>query len=209
MKNTRLNIAKFLIRFHRHFMMIAVFLTIGVFTLAMSGCGVPTWLTDAQSIVALVGTSITAIGSFIAGLTGNAALAAGLAVVSDWITEVDKAIGDLETLVEQYNAAPNATLLADIESALSTVEANLAPDFSNLGLPTGILTVIAGIAGLALSQIQAWGSLIPATQAHAMTTFTVKTPYTKSQYKELINKILTTPTGDAEIDAALAKAKRI
>lgn len=211
MKDLKLRIKalRFLIFARHRFMAVACILVMGVFTLAMAGCGVPTWLTDAQSIVTLVGTSITAIGSFIAALTGDAALAAGLAVVSDWITKIDQVIGDLETLVEQYNAAPNQTLLADIESALTDVEANLVPDFSNTGLPTSVLSIIAGISALALSQIQAWGSLIPAAQANAMTTFTVKTPYTKAQYKRLVNQILSRPTGDAKIDAALARAKKL
>jgi hypothetical protein len=202
-------IRTFLVRHTRHFFQLALVLTIGLFTLAMSGCGVPTWLSDAQNIVALVGTSITAIGSFLAGLTGNAALAAGLAVLSTWITKVEQGVSDIETLVTQYNASPTPTLLSDIEAALIDVETNIQQDFSNLGLPTSILSVVTGIAALALSQLEAWGSLLPAIKAGAMATFIVKTPYTKAEYKELINKILSTPTGDAEVDVALAKAKRL
>lgn len=198
-----------LIRHRQQFTALALFLIIGIVTMTLSGCGVPTWLTDAQSIVALVGTSITAIASFIAGLSGDAALATGLAIVSTWITKVEEGISDLETLVSQYNDSPNATLLQSIESALADVQTNIQQDFSNTGLPTSVLSVIAGISGLALSQLEAWGTLLPAIKSNAMTTFTVKTPYTKAQYKELVNKILETPTGDAEVDAALAKAKKL
>lgn len=200
---------KLLIAYHRQCTMVALLMFIGIASLFVAGCGAPTWLTDANNIVAIVGTSITAIGSFIAGLTGNAALAAGLAVISDWTSKVETGLSDLEELVSQYTAAPSPTLLSTIESTLADVEGNIKQDFGNLGLPTSILSVVAGIAGLALSQLEAWGSLIPATQAKAMTTFTVKTPYTKSEYKQLVNQILTTPTGDAEIDAALAKVKKL
>lgn len=199
----------FLIRHARHFMMLALVLTLGVVTMAMSGCGVPPWLSDAGSIIGLVGTSITTIGSFIAALTGNAALAAGLAVVSDWISKVEVGISDVEELVNQYNAAPTPGLLANIEAALSDVEANLVQDFSNLGLPTSFLTVVSGIAALALSQLQAWGSLIPALKANALESFTVKRPYSKAEYRDLVNKLLATPTGDTTVDAALAKVKKL
>lgn len=204
-----MKVRAFLIRHTRHFFQLATILLVGLVTMAIAGCGVPTWLTDAQNIVALVGTSITAIGSFIAGLTGNAAMAAGLAVLTTWITKVEQGISDIETLVSQYNSAPTPTLLADIESALTDVETNIQQDFNNLGLPASVLSVVAGIAALALSQLEAWGSLLPAVKAGAMTSFIVKTPYTKAEYKQLINKILSTPTGDAEVDVALAKAKKL
>lgn len=200
---------KALIKFHRQFTALAILLLIGMFTIGLAGCGVPTWLTDAQSIIGLAATSLATIGSFIAGLTGNAALAAGLAVISAWIQEVETGLNDVEELITQYNASPNPTLLANIEAALADVETNLQKDFSNLGLPTSILSVIAGIAGLALSQLQAWGSLLPAAQSKAMASFTVRVPYTKAEYKALVNGILTTPTGDAEVDAALAKVKKL
>jgi hypothetical protein len=200
---------RLLIKYHRQLTMLACVLFIGICAMAMAGCGVPTWLSDASQIIGMVGTSVTAIGAFIAGLTGNAALAAALATISAWITKVETGIADLEELVSQYNAAPTPGLLANIEAALADVSANLATDFSNLGLPSGILNVIAGIAALALSQLEAWGSLIPALQAKPMASFTIKTPYTKAEYKALVNKILTTPTGDKMVDAALAKVKKM
>ena len=199
----------FLIRHRHHAMMTALLLLIGSVAMLVSGCAVPTWLTDAQSITALVGTSITSIGSFIAGLTGNVALAAGLAIVSTWITKVETGLSDIETLVSQYNSAPNPTLLSDIESALQDVETNIQQDFSNLGLPASVLSVISGITALALSQLEAWGTMIPAVKASAMTVMTLKVPYTKAEYKAAVNKILATPTGDAEVDAALAKARKL
>lgn len=200
---------KFCVRYHRQLILLAVVLAIFPVAMFMAGCGAPTWLTDANTVIGLVGSSIASIGAFIAGLTGNAALATALAVVAAWVTKIQTGINDLEELVSQYQAAPNPTLLTDIESALADVQTNLAQDFSNLGLPTEVLSVIAGIAGLALTQIEAWGSLLPALSAKAMTTVTLKVPYTKAEYKALVDKILSTPTGDAAVDAALAKVKRL
>lgn len=200
---------KFCVRYHRQFMLLAVLFAVVPVAMLVAGCGAPTWLTDANSIIGLVGSSVAAIGSFIAGLTGDAALAAALAVVATWVTKVQTGISDLDELISQYQSAPSPTLLTDIESALSDVQTNLAQDFSNLGLPTAVLSTIAAIAGLALTQIEAWGSLLPALSANAMQTVTIKVPYTKKEFQQLVDKILTTPTGDAEVDTALAKVKRL
>lgn len=200
---------KFLVKHHRRFTQLAFLLFIGVAVVALSGCGAPTWLTDAGTIITLAGSSITAILSFIAGLTGNTALATALAAVSAIFTKVETGISDLETLVDQYNAAPDPTVLANIEAALVDIEANLVTDFGNLGLPASILSVIQGIAGLVLSQLQAWGTLITGIKSSAMSTFIIKTPYTKAEFKKLVNDYLSRPTGDPEVDAVLAKVKRI
>lgn len=182
---------------------------LGAVSMIVTGCAAPTWLTDAQGIVALVAASITSVGGFIASLTGNAALAQGLAVVQKWIAEVQTGLTDLEQLIDQYNAEPTTGLLLTIKATLADVTTNIQQDFSNLGLPAGVLNVVAGVAAVALSQLTAWGSLLPAGNAVAMAKFTVITPYTKKQYKELINNVLSQHTGDAEIDAALAQAKKL
>jgi hypothetical protein len=199
---------KILIRYRHALKMLSLVLLIGGIAMLMVGCAAPTWLTDASSIITLAGASITSIGSFIAGLTGDTSLEAGLAVVTAWIDKVQTGISDLEKLLDEYSAAPSPTLLTAIESALADVQANLATDFSNLGLPANVLNVIAGIVAVVLQQLTAWGSLIPGLKAAAGETFTVTTPLTKAETKAKVNALLS-PTGDATIDAALAKAKRV
>lgn len=201
--------AYYFIKYRRHFMTLALFMAIGTVAMLMSGCAIPTWLTDAQSILGVVGTSIATIGAFIAGLTGNAALASALAIISTWVTKVEQGITDLEELISQYNAAPTPGPLATIEATLADVTKNVQEDFGNLGLPPAILGVISGVAALALSQLEAWGSLLPAAKSAPMAVFSVKTPYTKAEYKALVNKLLTTSTGDPEVDKALAKVKKL
>ena len=192
------------------------------FTLCMmvTACAAPTWLTDATNILTVVGASFTSIASFIAGLTGNTALAAMLAVVSTWITKVQTSLSDLSALVAQYQATPNATLLANIEAGLEDVTTNVQQDFSNLGLPASILSVITGIAALALNLLTEWSVAISGVKtastpdefkaASAKLGDLVKNlPQQVATFKASVNGILNTPTGDAEIDAALAKAIRL
>jgi hypothetical protein len=206
---------------HRIFFLRFAFLTL-VFTAAMcmAACGVPAWLTDAGSIIALVGSSFTSIAAFVAGLTGNAALAALLTTVSKWITTVQTGISDLQALITQYQASPSTGLLAEIEAALTDLKTNVQQDFSNLGLPPAVLSVIAGIAALAANTLAEWDLAIQGIKtAPTSTAFKEATarlsavadalPQAISAYKVNVNKILTTKTGDAQVDAALAKTPHI
>lgn len=189
-------------------------------TVPMMGCGVPAWLTDASSIIALVGASITSVGSFIAGLTGNAALAAALAVVSTWITKVQTGLADLTALISQYQKSPSASLLGSIESALSDVTSNVQQDFSNLGLPSTVLSVIAGIASLAYNLLAEWSAAISGVKTAStsedfkaatakMADLASALPQAMENYRNSVNAILTTKTGDPMVDSALAKASTI
>jgi hypothetical protein len=211
---------KFLIAYRRPLMLTAFMLLVAVIILPLAGCGVPAWLSDASSIITLVGASVASIASFVAGLTGNTALAAALAVVSTWITKVQSGIEDLQTLITQYQASPSTGLLATIESALTDVQQNLATDFSNLGLPTSVLSVIGGIAGLASNLLAQWSAAITGIKTATtseefreatarLTTLADALPTAQTDFRNAVNALLSSSTGDPEVDAALAKATRI
>ena len=211
---------RFLIQYRRTFMAAALVLLALPLSLALCGCGVPAWLSDAGNIIALVGSSFTSIAAFIAGLTGNAALAAALTVVSTWIAKVQSGIQDLQTLISQYQKSPSTGLLAEIEEALDDVQANIVQDFSNLGLPASVLTIISGIAGEAASLLADWSAAIAGVKSatstaafHAalakMTKLADNLPNAMSSYKTAVNKYLSTKTGDPMIDAALAKTPKL
>ena len=211
---------KFLIAHRRSFWNIALMFCVLTAALCCTACGVPTWLSDASSIIALVGASFASIASFIAGLTGNTALAALLATVSKWITTVQTGISDLQALITQYQASPSTGLLAEIESALADLKTNVEQDFSNLGLPPSVLSVIAGIAGEAARLLATWDLAIqgiktaPTTAAlHAavahLSTVADNLPAQMASYKAAVNAILNTKTGDPATDAALAGATKL
>lgn len=214
------NVLRFLISYRRYFKLAAFAAFVFAATLTLTGCGVPTWLSDAGNIIALVGTSFTSIASFIANLTGNAALAALLAVVSTWITKVQTGVTDLEALITQYQASPTPGLLGEIESSLTDLQENVQQDFSNLGLPPAVLSIIAGIAGVAENLLAQWAAAISSVKTAKtskdfsaamakLTSLADTLPYAMSKYKADVNEILNTPTGDPEVDAALKKAKKM
>src|SRR5262249_16035959 len=119
-------------KYRNAFRAISFIFAIGVFALIASGCGSPAWLTDAGQIIGLVGASFASLASFVAALTGNSALAAALAVVSQWITKIQTAVTDLQALINQYQASPTPGLLGEIEAALTDVQQNIQQDFANL-----------------------------------------------------------------------------
>jgi hypothetical protein len=214
------HVLKFLIVYRRYFMSAGFAALVFVATCTLTACGVPVWLSDAGNIIALVGASFTSVASFVAGLTGNVALAAALATISTWITKVQTGVSDLETLISQYKASPTTGLLGEIESSLTDLQANVQQDFSNLGLPASILSVISGVAGEAESLLAEWSTAIAGVKTAATSTefkaATVKIatladslPQAIANYKAAVNKILTTPTGDPVTDAALAKTKKL
>jgi hypothetical protein len=217
MKNSAL---KFLVKYRRSFYLLSAVLMAAVVMLPMMGCGVAAWITDAAEVVAVIGTSFASLSSFIAGLTGNTVLAAALATVGTWIGKVQTGLSDLSDLVSQYQTAPSTGLLGDIESALTDVQGNLEQDFSNLGLPASVLNVISGIAGLANGLLVKWAAAIDGVKtASTAAEFKAATAHFANlaeslsddiaQFKAGVNGYLTAKTGDAEIDAALAKAKTI
>ena len=222
-------IMQFTAMHRRGFFTASAFFALLAVCTVLTGCAAPTWLQDAGTVITLVGSSFASIASFIAGLTGNTALAASLAVVSKWIADVQTGVQDIELLVEQYQESPSAYLLQKIEDACTDVKANIKTDFSNLNLPPTVLNVISGIAGVALQQLLAWSSLfthtpktntVGAAQAgfnlvksplhgNALDPIIYQQPMSKKEYKMAVNLILMTETGDPEVDAALAKVKRL
>ena len=212
---------KFLIRFRRVAMFMAIVCACFVCGLMLTGCGAPTWLTDAGNIVATIGMSFTSLSAFIAGLTGNVALAALLTTVSAWISKVQTDIADLSLLISQYQQSPSTGLLATIESSLADVQANVQQDFANLGLPAAVLSVVAGVAGLAEGLLVKWSTAVGAVKSAAfgskefhaavehMNSVAKSLPQDTAAFKAAVNALFDKKTGDAQVDAALAKTPRI
>lgn len=183
----------------------------------LTGCGLPTWLTDASSIIPVLISSITSIGSFVASLTGNTALAAELAVVTRILDDVEAGLADIETLIAEYKANPSETLLQKIDDVAKLVTNNIQKILTDSGLPSIIASKVQSLARLVLTQLESWLSLLPVLKpavgvaAHALAgqsvTFTV--PLDHATFKAQFNAIYDAPTGDVEIDEALAKARRI
>jgi hypothetical protein len=211
---------KFLVQNRKKCFAISFAVFLATITLHMTACGIAAWLSAATTIVGTVSATFVSLAAFIAGLTGNATLASALAAVSKWITDVQTGLTDLNELVAQYKASPSATLLATIESSLADVQANIKQDFSNLGLPASVLNVIASVAGEAAALLLSWDEAIQGIKSSTTTaeahvamqkldTLSESLPDDVAAYKERVNSILASTTGDADTDAALANTPKL
>ena len=213
-------VTRFLIRNRRAFTTFGFALMLIVFCLHMTACGIAAWLSSAGSIIGTVSATFISLAAFVAGLTGNTALATLLTTVSTWITLIQTGLSDLNALIAQYKASPSATLLAQIESALADVQANIKQDFSNLGLPSSVLAVISSVAGEAAQLLLSWDEAIQGiktanttAEAHAamqkLDTLSASLDADIAAYRGRVNYILGETTGDPATDAALAATPKI
>jgi len=200
-------------RVHRSCQLLMLVSTLFLAGQLLCACGVPTWLTDAQNILALATSSAGAILGFFGTLSGNPALAAAAALLTGIFTDIEKGITDVETLVSEYNENPSDTLLQNIEAGAQLVITNLKKVLTDAfpEVPAALVTKVQAVAQLLLTQFEAWSSLIPAAKAAltAGSQITISVPYTSKAYKKLFNDTFATPTGDAAIDEALPKVKRL
>lgn len=195
---------KFLVQHHRLFTGLGCAL-LGLSLLSLvAGCAAPTWITDISNLLPIVLSAFAGLSSVVLGYLGAGTLAS---TITTWITEIQNGIADIQEMVKQYEAAPNPTLLSNIEALLADVSANIQQDFSNLGIPAALLAIIASVASIALETLQSISSVIPALAAKAGDKFTVTTPKTKAELKAALQAVFSAPTGDAKLDSLLAKVK--
>jgi len=178
----------------------------------ITGCAVPTWLTDATNLLPVLISGAASLLSFIAAISGQTIPAAALAEITTIANDVETELKVVEELIGEYNTTPNETVLQKIDAAAKLVVANLSKLLAVDGLPDAVNSKVQSIAQLLLTQFEAWLSLLPAVNAAtavAGARITITIPSTKKDLKSQFNAILDAPTGDAAVDAALQKTKRL
>lgn len=169
----------------------------------LAGCGPLTWLTDATQILPLAGTMLTGILT----LLGHLGLAGTIATV---ITGVVKDIQDVEAIVAEYKQNPSTTLLGSIEAGTKAVVDNITQLLNDTGITNSALqTVVVKILTLFLTDLTSFQSMLPALRATAGETLTIIVPLTTKESKAAYNSIISTPTGDPSVDAALSKLPKL
>ena len=194
------------------------------FTCLIVGCGLPTWLADANSILPVAVQSILGILSLVAALSGKTLSASEVTTITNFGTSVQNAIKDIEAMVEDYQQQSSTTLLGEIEAAVTALQSQLTQFLTDVHVTDpSTQAKISAIVNLVLTQIEAWASIIPALKATATATVTpagvavtrvpeivpLKVPLTKQAFKQAYNAVLNTPTGNADVDAACAGSKRL
>ena len=205
---------------HRRALM-ALSLVSGAFAVCMvvTGCAAPAWLTDAESLIPILGASITSVLSFIAAMTGNAGLSSVLNAISTVITDVGNGLTELQSLITQYKSNPSETTLQKIEDVANLISTNLNQILTATGLPAAVASKIQSWAQLVLTQLEAWLAVLPSLKVAAAAKservlMSIPAPandkiMSAAALKGAINEIWTTPTGDPTVDAALVKVKLV
>jgi hypothetical protein len=129
---------------------------------------------------------------------------------------VGNGLTDIEKLINDYKASPSDSLLTQIEALAQDIQSNLNTILSNTGLPAALQATIGAWANLALSQLEAWLAVLPSLKAAvvAQNVHTMAKPaddriMSAAALRDSFNAILDKKTGDAVVDAALAKAVRV
>ena len=202
----------FLAHWRHIFLLVGALGLLGSGCLLLTGCMVPTWLTDATTMMPVLVSAAGSVLSFVLGLTGNVVAAGVVTAITDWANKISAGLANVESLVEQYNTTPGESLLAEIESAAQLVVSDISTFDSILGVPAAVSTPIQKMAQLILTQLEAWSSLLPALKAAPAapgTNMTIIVPFSKTGFKAAFNDVLDEATGNNDVDAALAGAKRL
>jgi hypothetical protein len=201
---------------HHNFFRIMLF-SLVLFDIAFlcSGCGALTWLTDAQNILPIVGNMVSLVLTLIATLSGGTILPVDIAAtIAAVISKALAGIKDIEAAVAEYKATnpPPVGALQKIEAATQAVIDNL-DGFLNDTLGSivnqALHDKIKSLLTLVLNEVVAFASLLPALHASAGQKLSITVPMTSNEAKAEWNKIVSTSSGDAAVDAALAALPKL
>lgn len=194
---------------------IAIFALIELIAFA-TGCG--STISQVSTLLGTVQTVLAGLLAFVAGLTGT--------IPSAVQTEVDKIASDAQagveealTLVQSWTQSNSTTVLGKVSSIVTALSNNLGSFLGGLNISGPAAQKITEIVGLVVTTLQGVLALLPlfgqgasasprmlmhldkmgASQASALNATL------KQQYAEIVG----TPTGNAAVDAALARMPKL
>jgi hypothetical protein len=192
-------------------------------TMILTACSTA-WITEAEEIVAALIPAAANLLTLIEALEGKGVSTQDLQVMQSVSTQAQTDLQLINTLVTQYqqatDAATQASLLAQIQTAITTVQSNLSGLLPALHITDSATQAkVTAVIGLILAEVQSLEAIIPAVQpvvtssgsaakaSTARKTKSVKPPLSASQFRASYNAIMTAKTGNATLDGAAAKCK--
>lgn len=192
-------------------------------TMILTACSTA-WITEAEEIVAALVPAAANLLTLIGALEGNGVSTQDLQLMQSASTQAQTDLQLINTLITQYqqatDAATQATLLAQIQTAITTVQSNLSALLPALHITDPATQAkVTAVIGLILSEVQSLEAIIPIVQAPAQSSISVaqasaklkaknvKPPLSASQFRASYNAIMTAKTGNAALDGAAAKCK--
>lgn len=192
-------------------------------TMVLTACSTA-WITEAEEIVAALIPAAANLLTLIEALDGKGVSTQDLQTMQSASTQAQTDLQLINTLVTQYqqatDAVTQATLLAKIQTAITTVQTNLSALLPALHITDAATQAkVAAVIGLILAEVQSLEAIIPLVQSPATSSITVakasgtlktkkvKPPLSASQFRASYNAIMTAKTGNATLDGAAAKCK--
>jgi len=188
-----------------------------LFTLVLlcTGC-TASWIGIAQSLIPAIASALSGLISFILSLEGKTVPASVSAAIQKIVTDIQTELGNVQTLINNVTAG-GTTVLGQIDAALNSIMANLKSILAGLSISdSSTLQKITEWVGLAITAVEAILAIVPLAQKelavehsqkelaafdHKLSASLKNTHKTmQSQYQEIVS----TMTGEADVDAALA-----
>jgi hypothetical protein len=193
-------------------------------TMILTACSTA-WITEAEEIVAALVPAAANLLTLIGALEGNGVSTQDLQLIQSASTQAQTDLQLVNMLVTQYQQATDATtqasLLTQIQTAITTVQSNLSALLPALHITDAATQAkVTAVIGLILSEVQSLAAIIPIVQPPPAQSGTsvaqasaklkvakVKPPLSASQFQASYNAIMTAKTGNAKLDGAAAKCK--
>jgi hypothetical protein len=195
-------------------------------TLAAVLCGIlmwtacsTAWIGQAEEIVVALIPAAANLITLITALQGHGVSAQDLQMIGTASTQAQTDLQLINTLITQYQQAADAqtqaSLLAKIQAAITSVQSNLSALLPALHISDAATqSKVTAVIGLILSEVQSLEAIIPlvhsgstAQASAALKAGKVKPPLRAGEFRASYNAIMTAKTGKAALDGAAARCK--
>jgi hypothetical protein len=210
-------IRRFCMRYRLAFQWLFVISSCVFAGLMLSGCMVPVWLTDATAIIPVLTSASASLLGAIGTLAGDPKLGGVATQLTAWGQKIEAGLNQVETLIQEYKQNPSDALIVQIQNAIQEVLKDLNTLGPQLNIPAPLQAKIQAYIQLVQAQLESLAALMgvlkpsvaAGTRIMDLVGQNAKVPMNKKEAKAAFNKILSDPTGDAGVDAAMAKAKKL
>jgi hypothetical protein len=130
---------------------------------SVEGCAAPNWINVALADLPTILNIASTVAQIVADALGGGALTPAIAaIIAAATAAINIAIPVIQKLIADYQATPNASILANIKTALLDVQANLSQilDAAHI-LNPALRATITTAMGLAIGVVTAILSLLP------------------------------------------------
>lgn len=189
-------------------------------SIALSGCST-NWIGQAREIVSVMIPAAANLVTLVAALQGKSISAADLSTIQNAGTQATADLQVIQALMSAYESADETAkpgILNQIQSAIGAAQGNLQGLMLGLHIKDAATQgKIVAIVGLLQTEVQSLAALVPLVQEQAAgarvrgaavrTAVQTKAPLSADGFVKSYNSVMTTKSGNAELDRATTGLK--